>query len=108
MKTRVIFIAQQLSPTPAGRYLTDGLFSGEKFRTDLLLPALRQSDDAITVDMDGTSGYGAAFLEEAFGGLVRVGGFDPALLHRRLIIRSVHPSYVKRVWRHIDNAPRGR
>ena len=107
MSTRVISIAKQFSPTPAGRYLADGPFPGEKFRTDLLLPALRQGDDAITVDMDGASGYGSSFLEEAFGGLVRVGGFDPALLHRRLTIKSIHPSYVKRVWQYIDNAPRG-
>lgn len=107
MSTKVISIARQFSPTPAGRYLADGPFSGEKFRTDLLLPALQQGDDTITVDLDGTSGYGAAFLDEAFGGLVRAGGFDPVLLHQRLTIQSVHPSWVKRVWQCIDNAQCG-
>jgi hypothetical protein len=108
MSTTVISIARQFSPTPAGRCLADGPFPGEKFRTDLLLPALRQGDGAITVNMDGASGYGFSFLEEAFGGLVHVEGFDPALLHRRLTIQSVHPSWVKRVWQCIDNAQCGR
>lgn len=103
MRSIVISIAKQFSPTPAGRYVADGPFPGEKFRDELLLPALKRDDDEVVVDMDGAAGYGSSFLEEAFGGLVRK-GFDPVQLRRRLVIRSSHPSYVVRVWGYIDHA----
>lgn len=103
MTTTVISVAKQFSPTPAGRYLADGPYPGEKFRDDLLLPALRDSESLITVDLDGTAGFGSSFLEEAFGGLVRL-GFEPATLRKRLTIHSSHPSYVSRVWSYIDHA----
>ena len=103
MNSTVISVATQFSPTPAGRYRADGPFPGEKFREDLLVPALRAGPGSVTVDLDGTAGFGSSFLEEAFGGLVRL-GFDPATLRRRLTIRSAHPSYVTRVWSYIDHA----
>jgi hypothetical protein len=64
--------------TPGGRYSSDGPFSGEWFRETILRPALEKAvrdGDRISVELDGTSGYGASFLEEAFGGLVRNGAF---------------------------------
>ena len=73
MSTQVISIAKDFSPTPAGRYRSDGPFPGEKFRDDLLLPALRKDTEPVTVELDGTAGFGSSFLEEAFGGLVRCG-----------------------------------
>lgn len=103
MSMHVISIAKDFSPTPAGRYRSDGPFPGEKFRDDLLLPALKAGADAVTVELDGTAGFGSSFLEEAFGGLVRC-GIDPATLHKRLKIQSSHPSYVSRVWSYIDHA----
>lgn len=103
MTKRIISIAKQFSPTPAGRDMADGPFPGARFRDEFLLPALSRDDDEVIVDMDGGSGFGSSFLEEAFGGLVRK-GFDPALLHRRLVIRSSHPSYAARVWGYIDEA----
>ena len=98
-----ISIARQFSPTPAGRYRADGPFPGEKFRDELLVPALKRHEGTVVVDLDGTAGYGSSFLEEAFGGLVRV-GFHPADLHRRLSIKSTRPSYLQRVWSYIDAA----
>lgn len=103
MNNTLISVAKQFSPTPAGRYRSDGPFPGEKFREDLLLPALRADEGPVTVDLDGTAGFGSSFLEEAFGGLVRV-GFEPATLRRRLTIHSSHPSYVTRVWSYIEHA----
>lgn len=103
MSNTVISIAKQFSPTPGGRFLRDGPFPGEKFRDEVLLPALSKEGASVVVDMDGASGYGSSFLEEAFGGLVRK-GFAPAVLHSKLTIRSSHPSYVTRVWNYIDHA----
>jgi hypothetical protein len=74
--SKVVSVARDFSKYPAGRYVTDGPASGEAFRERFLLPAM-SSGDALTIELDGTRGYGSSFLEEAFGGLVRK-GFDPS------------------------------
>ena len=98
-----IKVAEDFSPTPAGRYLADGPFSGEAFRERLLKPSLARHG-TVTVDLDGVRGYASSFLEEAFGGLVAEGGFSGPELHERLKIESKHPSYVYEIWRYIDDA----
>jgi len=71
MKQRTILnIASQFSTSPAGRYRTDGIESGQVFREDLLAPALKEAE-IVEVNLDGTDGYGSSFLEETFGGLLR-------------------------------------
>lgn len=97
----VISIAQDFSETPAGRYKKDSSSSGQQFREDLLVPALR-SHDCVEVNFDGTLGFGSSFLEEAFGGLVRIEKFAASDLRRRLVIRSNVSVYEKRVWQYID------
>jgi len=68
----IINVSKDFSKFPAGRYKTDGEFSGELFRDSLLLPAFRNSQK-ITVFLDGVIGYSSSFLMEAFGGLVKCG-----------------------------------
>jgi hypothetical protein len=87
MTSKQIHIPEDYTRYPAGRYISDGSFSGQRFRDELLIPALRQAE-VVEVYLDGTLGYGSSFLEEAFGGLVRVGGFDQQELHRRLVLKS--------------------
>src|SRR5690242_10408236 len=99
MTTRHISIARDFSPAPAGRYREDGPFPGEKFREELLIPALRESDEVV-VDFDQTAGFGSSFLEEAFGGLVRK-GYSPEQLRRKLVIKSSRSSYAVRTWNYI-------
>ncbi|WP_223630184.1 STAS-like domain-containing protein [Pseudomonas atacamensis] len=70
MKT--ISLARDFTKFPAGRYKDDGPYSGELFREKYLAPAL-ESGEEIAIDLDGARGYGSSFLEEAFGGLVRLG-----------------------------------
>jgi hypothetical protein len=77
------------APAPGGRFVKDGPFSGEWFREELLRPALEaalRGRYAVTVELDGTAGYGSSFLEEAFGGLVRENGFRPSDLEHHLIV----------------------
>jgi hypothetical protein len=102
MSDTVINLASAFSPAPAGRNYDDGPFPGEKFREELLIPALR-SFDRVTVELDGTSGMGSSFLEEAFGGLVRA-GFTPEELRQRLHVESSRPSYKERIWIYIQGA----
>jgi hypothetical protein len=69
-------IADKFSRYPGPRYRKDGPFSGEQFRDEQLIPAMRQaieSNDILIVTLDDVAGYGSSFLEEAFGGLLRQG-----------------------------------
>lgn len=102
MTTKLISIANDFSPFPAGRYRTDGPYPGEAFREDLLVPALKTFGE-VTVDLDGTNGFGSSFLEEAFGGLVRQ-GFSLDKLKQSLRIKSSRQSYESRIWGYIQAA----
>lgn len=68
MKT--ISVAKNFSNHPAGRTPEDGPNSGERFRNDFIAPELRKGAVHIILDAEG---YGSSFLEEAFGGLIRLG-----------------------------------
>jgi len=99
----MISILKNFSENPAGRYVTDGPNSGQRFRDELLTPALRTHDEVV-VNLDGALGFGSSFLEEAFGGLVRECGFAATELTRKLRIVSNQSIYEKRVWRYINAA----
>lgn len=99
--TKMISIAEHFSKTPSGRYAAQHRNSGEAFRDQLLIPALRNGD--VTVDLDGTMGYGSSFLEEAFGGLIRQ-GVPADDVRNRLHIQTTMPVYKERVWRYIEEA----
>jgi hypothetical protein len=105
---KVINIAMQFTTVPAGRYPSDGEYSGQRFREELLVPSLKR-EDCVIVEIDGTAGYGSSFLEEAFGGLVRKGYYTAPQLHKKLEIRTADPSYrtyKASIWRFIDQAKR--
>lgn len=84
-----ISLARDFTKFPAGRFKEDGPYSGELFREKYLEPAL-SSDEVIIVDLDGARGYGSSFLEEAFGGLVRLGfPADKVLARISLVSKDV-------------------
>lgn len=98
---RTIIIAKDFSPFPGGRYYSDGPNSGQRFRDELLEPAFQdERNEQVTVDLDGTEGFGSSFLEEAFGGLVRQ-GFTSDEIVRRLQLRSSRKSYVPKILAYI-------
>jgi STAS-like domain of unknown function (DUF4325) len=84
------------APSPGGRFIADGPQSGEFFRESVLVPGLREAirrEEEIIVELDGVPGYGSSFLEEAFGGLVRLQLFSKSELGRWLRIRAVRSLY---------------
>jgi STAS-like domain of unknown function (DUF4325) len=94
--TATIEVAKDFSPTPGGRYISDGPYSGELFRDRVLAPALYKAlaeGSTVVVVLDGPRGYLSSFLEEAFGGLVRERGFSKSKLGRHLEIRANDPFY---------------
>ncbi|WP_041421685.1 STAS-like domain-containing protein [Shewanella sediminis] len=65
---------------PGPRYKVLGPNSGEEFREQYLIDALK-SNSEVSVNLDGVLGYGSSFLEEIFGGIVRAMPTHPASMH---------------------------
>ncbi len=105
MNSNSINIARDFSKYPAGRYKSDGPYSGELCRVRLFVPALKKSDKLL-IELDGTRGYGSSFLEEAFGGLVRVEGFAENDLKSRIELKSFDESLIQEIWGYIGDAQR--
>lgn len=101
-------ISEEFSKTPGPRYIAEGLHSGELFRTDCLLPrfmAALSADQVLTVDLDGTFGYGMSFLEEAFAGLIRVNQLPPKQVKSTLRFKSDDEPYlIDEINEYIDDA----
>lgn len=74
--------------TPGGRYRKDGKFSAEEWRDDYIIPAAKI--EPLVINLDGTEGIAASFLEEVFGGFVR----KQPYLHI-YVISNENPSYAE-------------
>jgi len=103
MKHKTIYIAKEFSETPAGRYYTDGTYTGQRFREEFLYPALTKNDE-VEINLDNTLGYGSSFLEEAFGGLIREKGMTISELEEKLTITSSRKLYLNRIWQYLKDA----
>jgi STAS-like domain of unknown function (DUF4325) len=99
-----INISQNFSAIPLGRFPSDSDYNGETFREKWLLPALKKNK-SIEIILDGTEGYGSSFLEEAFGGLVRVHNFSASDLLSRLSFTSLEdPTLIDEISDYINHA----
>ncbi|OGT97551.1 MAG: DUF4325 domain-containing protein [Geobacteraceae bacterium GWB2_52_12] len=101
MTQPVVNVARDFSKYPAGRYLEDGPASGQAFRDKFLTPALKESRQ-LTIELDGTRGYGSSFLEEAFGGAVRA-GFAPDIVRQTFTLISEDQSLIEEIYDYIDH-----
>lgn len=99
-----IVIARDFAKSTGGRVPMEGPNSGQEFRDNLLIPALREHPGKIFIDLDGTDGYGSSFLEESFGGLIRK-GFDAEDILQRIKFKSDEDdSYVVEIIQYINEA----
>lgn len=98
-----IDVAKDFARYPFGRYRGDGPYSGQRFREDFLERPLREHTDGVLVILDGASGMGSSFLEEAFGGLVRA-GISKAILRDRLHIETKDATRRTQILRYIEEA----
>jgi hypothetical protein len=96
-------IAKDFTRFPAGRYKKNGATSGEDFREKFLETAL-QKGEHITVNFDGTVGYGSSFLEEAFGGVVRKLKLTAEFVLSHLSLESSDASIAEEVKSYINDA----
>ena len=103
-----INIAVDFSRIPGARYPEEGDFSGQEFRQTILLPKLQEAikkKEMLTINLDGTAGLGTSFLEESFGGLIRVDKFDIESLKNTLeFISEDDPDYITEIWSYINEA----
>ncbi|PPK51247.1 STAS-like domain-containing protein [Marinobacter persicus] len=107
-KDFLIVVVRDFSTRPYGRYYKDGDRSGAKFRDEFLLPAL-QNNDHVTVDLTGYNLYGRSFIDEAFGGLIREGGYSLSDLQDKLTIRHDDvPPVVALAWSRIAHASKSK
>ena len=109
MANLMISIAKDFSEVPGGRHYEDGDFSGQRFREEFLVPALKEVEETgriVTIDLEGAEGYPSGFLEEAFGGLVREHGFTRPQLQSLLKIEATnsYKSYADCIWDYISQA----
>ena len=84
---KIINIASEFSEFPVGRFYGDGPDSGERFRDEILEPALLNGG-VVTVLLSGTEGYGSSFLDEAFGGVVRKLRLKQSEADARIILKA--------------------
>lgn len=95
--TKILKIATEFSDTPGPRYKTEGPYSGEIFREEVLYPQFQEivsSGSKLVVDLDGTQGYGTSFLEEAFGGLIRNNHLEYNLILEKVEFISKEEPYL--------------
>jgi len=106
-KSVMIDVGKDFSMYPAGRFVDDGPASGAAFRDKVLVPYLK-SEQSVEVFLDNAEGYGSSFLEEAFGGLVRVGEWSASELRTRITISSMDESMIEEIWDYIEAADKAR
>ncbi len=97
-------IARQFSPHPGPRYRHQGPDSGEALRKKLVKLLEDNPDSILFVDLDGTSGFGSSFLDEAFGGLVRDEGYTKDILKRFKFKSEIDPSYIIEIRESVERA----
>lgn len=103
----VINIAEDFSRCPGARYPGEGDYSGEEFRTTILRPKLNEaiaSHSRVRIILDGSAGYSTAFLEEAFGGLIREDGFSREQLELIDYVSDEDPTYIDDIKAYIEDA----
>jgi hypothetical protein len=84
-----ISIAKDFSDSPGARFIHEGIYSGEEFRNNLLVPEYlkaKEMKQKLLIDLDGAFGYATSFLHEAFGGLAQIYGKEDVLSH--IMIKS--------------------
>lgn len=102
-----IDICKDFSECPGGRVISQGNYSGELFRKLFLEPVHRLSMhlaiNKIIIKFDGSYGYSCGFLEEAFGGLVRLYGTE-IKIEKYQFISEEDPSVIDEVIEYMRDA----
>ncbi|MDY9918551.1 protein of unknown function [Porphyromonadaceae bacterium KH3R12] len=103
-----IKIASDFSRIPGARFPEEGDFSGQQFRQEILLPKLKEAIDIkeiLEIDLDGTAGLGTSFLEESFGGLIRIDNLNyQAIIDTIKFVSNDDPEYIEEINNYLKEA----
>lgn len=88
-----INIGRDFSDTPGGRYKSDGEGNAEDFRERFLIPVLDEGKKAVVL-LDDAEGFPSSFLEETFGGLVRL-GYTIDMIKKSIEVRATQPAFAR-------------
>ena len=84
-------IATDYSEFPGGRYSKDGIGNATEFREKHLVPMLEKNKPFI-IDLNGIVSYPVSFIDEAFGGLVRMKRYSAEQLLKLINFHSTDDS----------------
>ena len=100
-----INVARDFSRFPAGIRRQDNPTgkSAEAFRDDLLAPHVRAGRQ-VTIELDGTEGYGSGFLRAVFRQLPLIHNIPADTVRARLTLVSATPALVKEIESYLDQA----
>ena len=104
-----INIAEEYTETPGARYISDGPYSGEDFRDNILEEKYKEclkNKEQLIINFDGGYGYSTGFLEECFGGLVRKGYNGDEMLNTMIFISNEEPNLINDIIEYITDAER--
>jgi hypothetical protein len=102
LNTVEVDVGNDFTRYPAGRDFNDGPFCGQVFREKFLQPHLDKREKVV-VKLDTALDYGSSFLEEAFGGLIRL-GYSKSVIHSLIDFRTEDPILKQEILGYIDNA----
>ena len=101
-------VVEEFANSPGPRYNFEGCFSGDIFRNKYLHPKLNKAmweNKILVVNLDGAFGYSCAFLEETFGGLIRVHGESIIEIKKHLqIVSEEEPGLVDEIMNYLEEA----
>lgn len=99
-----ISISKDFNKYPAGRFIADGEYSGERFRKEFLVPNLR-TGDIVEIDLNDLGGVGSSFWDEAFACLILKEGFLYEEIKSKLILKCDDDiTLCPLIWKYIDEA----
>jgi hypothetical protein len=103
-----IKIAVDFSRIPGARFPDEGDFSGQDFRQKILLPKIKEAiekKEKLEIDLDGTAGLGTSFLEESFGGLIRIDKLQyQTVIDTLVFISNDDPEYIDEIKNYLKEA----
>ena len=98
-------ISTDYSEFPGGRYSEDGLGNATDFREKYLIPML-EKNRPFMIDLNGVVSYPVSFIDEAFGGLVRMKRYTSEQLMKLIKFHSTDENLletVRLIEHHIQN-----
>jgi hypothetical protein len=101
-------LKKDFSECPGARYKNTGMYSGEELRDTYLAPLVKKAIDNkihLIINLDGTAGCAASFLEETFGGMIRNNIADYSdLMNTLVFISNECPKYINEIKSYMKDA----